>query len=74
MFTTPRSPCWLMAKGFEEEARDILKPVGTDHDDLDSEISDIKTSLDMAHHTLDEKFFSRKYSKPEHYQTNSKFY
>ena len=64
LFITPRSPRWLLTKGIEEEARGILNRVGTDHDSVDAAITDIKASLDMDHHSLNEPFFCRKYSKP----------
>jgi sugar porter (SP) family MFS transporter len=64
LFSTPRSPRWLLTRGMEEEARDTLNRVGTDHDSVDEEINEIKVSLDMEHHSLNEPFFCKKYSKP----------
>jgi sugar porter (SP) family MFS transporter len=64
LFSTPRSPRWLLTKGIEDEARGVLNRVGTDHDSVDDEINEIKASLDMDHHSLNEPFFCKKYSKP----------
>jgi sugar porter (SP) family MFS transporter len=64
LFSNPRSPRWLLTKGIEQEARETLSRVGTDHDSIDAEIEEIKASLDMDHHSLHEPFFCRKYSKP----------
>jgi sugar porter (SP) family MFS transporter len=64
LFSTPRSPRWLLTRGIEEEARGVLNRLGTDHDSVDSEIKEIKASLDMEHHSLNEPFFCKKYAKP----------
>jgi sugar porter (SP) family MFS transporter len=63
---TPRSPRWLLAKGREEEARQVLQRVGTDAEgeSVDAEIHDIKESLDLERHNLREPFFQRKYLTP----------
>ena len=64
LYCTPRSPRWLLTKGNEEEARGVLDRVGTDHNSVDDEIKEIKASLDMDHHSLNDPFFCKKYSKP----------
>ena len=64
LFGTPQSPRWLMAKHREEEARAVLQRCGTDTGSLEEEISDIRASLDLEHHTLEEPFYCRKYLKP----------
>ncbi len=63
---TPRSPRWLLAKGREEEAREVLLRVGTDAEgeSVDTEILEIKNSLDLERHHLEEPFFQRKYLTP----------
>jgi sugar porter (SP) family MFS transporter len=66
LILTPRSPRWLLAKGREEEARQVLQRVGTDAEGetVDAEILDIKESLDLERHNLREPFFQRKYMTP----------
>jgi len=66
LFRTPRSPRWLMAKGRDEEARAVLEQVGVDESvgSIDSELAEIRQSIDLGHHHLEEPFFQRKYLKP----------
>ncbi len=66
LFTTPRSPRWLLATGQEDEARAVLRRVGTDTagESVDAEIEEIKRSLDIEQHNLQEPFFQKKYFKP----------
>ncbi len=66
LFTTPRSPRWLLAKGRETEARTVLLRVGTDAADetVDAEVEAIKQSLDIERHNLREPFFQKKYLTP----------
>jgi sugar porter (SP) family MFS transporter len=64
LFLTPQSPRWLIAKGRVEEARDVLEKCGSDAGSVEEEIGEIKASLDLEHHTLEEPFFCRKYRKP----------
>lgn len=64
LFLTPQSPRWLVAKGRIEEARAILQRCGTDTGNVDEAIQEIHHSLDQQHHSLQEPFFCRKYSKP----------
>jgi SP family xylose:H+ symportor-like MFS transporter len=64
LMLTPQSPRWLVAKQREEEARGILLRCGTDGGSVEEEISEIRDSLDLTHHSLKEPFFRKKYSKP----------
>jgi len=64
IFTIPFSPRWLVSQGREEKARDVLKKVGTDNDNISKEMNEIKASLDVKHHSVREAFFQKKYLKP----------
>lgn len=66
LFITPRSPRWLLAKGFEDEARTVLRRVGTDAADesVEMEISEIQRSLAAERDALREPFLQRKYFTP----------
>ena len=64
LFATPRSPRWLIAKGFIDEAKHVLEKCGTDNGNVASEIKEIQNSLDMEHHSAKEKFFTKKYKVP----------
>jgi sugar porter (SP) family MFS transporter len=64
LFLTPQSPRWLVAKGRVEEGRTVLQLCGTDAGNVEEEIRDIQASLDLTHHTLEERFFQAKYRKP----------
>jgi SP family xylose:H+ symportor-like MFS transporter len=64
LFLTPRTPRWLVAQGRENEARAVLGKLGTDTGDVDAEIGEIRTSLDLAHHSIREPFFRKAYRQP----------
>lgn len=64
LFTTPRSPRWLVANNHVEEAKTVLTLCGTDSGNIDGEINEIQKSLDIQHHSLKEPFFTKKYRKP----------
>ena len=64
LFFTPQSPRWLIAKGRIAEAKKVFERCGTDTGDVDSEITEIQRSYDLAHHEVEEPFFRRKYFKP----------
>ena len=64
LFVVPCSPRWLVAQDRVDEARAVLAKLGTDTESVDGEIREIQASLDVAHHTLREAFFQRKYLQP----------
>lgn len=64
LFTTPRSPRWLIAKGFIKEAEEVLSKCGSDYGNTSQEIIEITNSLDIEKDSLNEKFFTSKYKIP----------
>ena len=64
LFLTPQSPRWLVARNRMAEARGVLVRCGSDDGDVDGEIREIQSSIDLQHHTIAEPFFCRKYAKP----------
>lgn len=66
LFLTPRSPRWLIAKGREDEAREVLGRLGTDAEgeSVEQELAEIRRSIDAEHAGLREPFFQKKYMKP----------
>lgn len=64
LFTTPRSPRWLVTNNFVDEAKTVLEKCGTDTGNVDKEISEIQKSLDLLHHSIKEPFFTKKYRTP----------
>ena len=64
LFLNPYSPRWLVGQNRTEEARTVLKMCGADGTSIDSEITEIQQSIDLEHHSIDEPFFTKKYSKP----------
>jgi len=64
LFHIPFSPRWLVAKGRIEEAKAVLEICGTDTGNVEEEIGEILSSLDLERHSLYEPFFTRKYMKP----------
>jgi SP family xylose:H+ symportor-like MFS transporter len=64
LFPIPDTPRWLVLKERLDEARAVLAGLGTDGGSVDREVEEIRASLDLEHHSLDEPFFSRRYLKP----------
>ena len=64
LFFNPRSPRWLVVKGFIDEAKLVLGKCGTDPDNIDHEIQEIQLSLDLEHHSTKEPLFTKKYRVP----------
>ncbi len=64
LFPTPRSPRWLMTKKRVEEARSVLKQLGRSGAEVDREIAEIRESLDLEHHQVNEPLFRAAYAKP----------
>ncbi len=64
LFATPHSPRWLVAKGRNEEAREVFARLGTDAGSIDEEIRVIQESLALDHHNLTEPLFQPTYRVP----------
>ena len=64
LFTTPRSPRWLLANNFVDEAKLVLQKCGTDTGNVDKEVTEIQKSLDLENHSIKEPFFTKKYRTP----------
>ena len=64
LFPIPDTPRWLVLKERLDEARAVLARLGTDGGSVDREVEEIRASLDLEHHSLDEPFFSGRYRKP----------
>ena len=64
LFSTPRSPRWLMTQNRVEEARSVLARLGAGVEDVEEAIRNIAASLDLAHHGVKEPLFRKAYLKP----------
>ena len=64
LFLTPASPRWLVAQGRPDDARAVLKSMGTDASAVEEQVAQIETSLDLEHHSLKEPFFQAAYRGP----------
>ena len=64
LFLTPQSPRWLVARGRTDEARAVLTRMGSDAAAVEAELGEIRSSLDLEHHSLAEPLFQRAYRRP----------
>ncbi|MFY0599327.1 MAG: sugar porter family MFS transporter [Cyclobacteriaceae bacterium] len=64
LFSIPKSPRWLLSKGYEDDARDVLSRIGTDGESLGSEINEIKKTLKTEGRHKSERFNWKIYLKP----------
>jgi SP family xylose:H+ symportor-like MFS transporter len=62
LFSTPLSPRWLMTKSRSDEARNVMERLGEEN--IEQEMIEIQESIDLAHHTMKEPFFNKKYLTP----------
>ena len=64
LFTNPRSPRWLIARNMVEEARNVIRRLGADADDVELEIREIQDSLKAEKDGPKEPLFQSRYMKP----------
>lgn len=64
LFANPFSPRWLLAKGRQGKAFEVLCALEGDENLAKAELDEIQTSLDMEHHKSTERFYCRKYLGP----------
>lgn len=62
LFTIPRSPRWLVAKGRVAEARAVLELIGEEN--INTELQDMVASIDLEHGGGQEPLFQWKYRLP----------
>jgi sugar porter (SP) family MFS transporter len=62
LFVIPRSPRWLVSKSRVNEARQVLEIIG--EEDVEGELQDIITSIDVEHGHGHERLFQWKYRVP----------
>jgi SP family xylose:H+ symportor-like MFS transporter len=64
LFLTPQSPRWLVVRGRTDEAGAVLTRMGSDAAAVETELREIRSSLDLEHHSLAEPLFQRAYRRP----------
>lgn len=64
LFLVPRSPRWLAARGRHDDARAVLARIHRDNPKVESELADIRDSIEHEQHSLNEPFFQRRYARP----------
>ena len=64
LFINPRSPRWLIARNKVEEARNVIKRLGADADNVEEEIQEILDSLKDEKDSPKEALFQARYIKP----------
>lgn len=62
LFSIPRSPRWLVKRGWLNEARSVLQMIGEQN--FERELQEIVASIEVEHQQTAEKLFSRRYAFP----------
>ena len=62
LFTVPESPRWLLGKERDDEARAVFAAVG--ERDIEREIADVKASLHVDEHHVQDRLFQKKHWYP----------
>ena len=64
LFLNPRSPRWLIAGDRIDEAREVIRQLGADKDDVEGEIREIQDSLKAERVSRKVPLFQARYMKP----------